>query len=65
MITAKITFAELLEKKPEAAKILFEYGMACCGCYMAANETLKQGCEAHGISKEDVKKIVDKINFIE
>ena len=54
-----MTFAEILEEKPEAAEILLEAGMHCCGCPMAQMETLEEGCRAHGI---DADKILEKIN---
>ena len=62
MITKKMTFREILEKKPEAARILFEYGMHCCGCHMAADETLEQGAKAHGMSDKDINELIKKLN---
>ena len=64
-ITRKIKMSELLEKKPEAAEILFEAGMMCVGCPMAMQETLEQGCMAHGMSKEEIDELVKKINSLE
>jgi hybrid cluster-associated redox disulfide protein len=58
-ITKKMSFAEIIQKNPKAAEILFENGMHCIGCAMAINETLEQGAIAHGI---DPDKIVKEIN---
>lgn len=58
-ITKKMSFSEILEKFPEAAEILFESGMHCCGCPMSANESLEQGAIAHGI---DADKLIEKLN---
>ncbi|MCX8194110.1 MAG: DUF1858 domain-containing protein [Candidatus Pacearchaeota archaeon] len=58
-ITKKTTFAQLLDKYPEAAEILFEEGMSCVGCPMAMQETIEQGCKAHGI---DIKKFLARLN---
>ena len=58
-ITKKITFAELMEKYPEAVEVLFENGMHCIGCAMSAQETLEQGCLGHGLNPDE---LVDKIN---
>ena len=58
-ITKDMSFAEILQKKPEAAEILMKEGMHCFGCSMAGFETLEQGCQAHGI---DVNKVIKKIN---
>ena len=61
-ITKKTKLSELLEKKPEAAEVLFEAGMGCCGCPMAQQETLGDGCLAHGMDEEEVEELVSKLN---
>jgi hydroxylamine reductase len=61
-ITKDITFAELLEKKPESMNILFEAGLHCIGCHMSAYETIEQGCLAHGMSKKEIDELIKKIN---
>ncbi len=58
-INKKMTFAELMEENPKAAKKLAEKGMFCCGCPMAMMETLEQGAKAHG---EDPDKLVEELN---
>lgn len=59
-ISKKISFAELMKKKPEAAKVLAEAGMFCLGCPMAMQETLEQGCLAHGIDADELVKKLNK-----
>lgn len=55
-------FAELLEKHPELTEILMEKGMHCVGCPLAMQETLEQGCIAHGINPDElVKELNDKL----
>ena len=58
-ISKKMSFAEILEKKPESASILMEKGMHCFGCPMAMQETLEQGACAHGL---DADEIIKEIN---
>jgi hybrid cluster-associated redox disulfide protein len=58
-ITGSMTFSEILDEKPEAAEILLEEGMHCIGCPMSQMETLKQGCDSHGV---DVKEVIKKLN---
>lgn len=58
-ITKKMSFAELLKERPEAAELLFEKGMSCIGCPMAMQETIEQGASAHGI---DAEEIVSELN---
>lgn len=61
-ITAKTKFDEIMKINPDAGMILFEYGLHCVGCGLASMETLEQGCMAHGMSKENVKELVGKLN---
>lgn len=61
-ITKETMMSEILEKKPEAAEILFESGMHCVGCPMSMSETLEQGCLAHGMNKKEVDELVKKLN---
>ena len=58
-ITKKMTFGELVEKYPKAAKKLAEKGMMCCGCPMAMMETIEQGALGHGV---DADKLVKELN---
>ncbi len=61
-ITQKTKLNELLEKKPDAAKILFEAGLSCMGCPMAMQETIEQGCLAHGMNKKQIDELIKKLN---
>ncbi len=61
-ITKKTKIGSLLRKNPEAAETLFEAGMGCVGCSMAMNETVEQGCLAHGMSKKQIDKLIVKLN---
>ena len=58
-ISKDMNIAEVVEKYPEAAKVLMEEGLGCIGCVASEFETLEEGLRAHGM---DVKKIVEKIN---
>ena len=59
-ISKKMTFAQLLAEKPEAAEILMEKGLGCIMCPMAQQETIEQGCKVHGINADDVIKEIKK-----
>lgn len=61
-ITKEMTFAEILEKHPDSADILFESGLHCIGCGAAMYETLEQGCQAHGMGKKQIEELIKKIN---
>jgi hybrid cluster-associated redox disulfide protein len=58
-ISAKMSFAEVMQQHPEAAEVFFRHGMSCFGCPAAMQETLEMGIKAHG---QDVEKIVDELN---
>lgn len=58
-ITADMTIAEIIRKKPEVIQKLMFMGMGCVGCHMSAFETLRQGAEAHGI---DIDEILAELN---
>ena len=61
-ITKKTKLNEILRIKPEAAETLFEAGMHCIGCPMSMNETLEQGCLAHGMLKKEIDELIEKLN---
>ncbi|PLX80156.1 MAG: disulfide oxidoreductase [Desulfuromonas sp.] len=58
-ITKDMTFHQVLQEHPGAAKVLAGFNLGCVGCMGAANETLEQGAMAHGI---DVNEIVQALN---
>ena len=61
-INKKMSFAEIMQKYPEAIEILLNKGMHCVGCPMSQMESLEDGCKAHGLnSNEIVKEINQKI----
>ena len=62
MITKKTKLSELLGKNPEKAEILFEAGLTCVGCPMAMQETIEEGCKAHGFSNAEVNELIERLN---
>ena len=61
-VTRKTKLSELLDSNEKAAEILFEAGMGCVGCAMAMQETIEDGCLAHGMEKKDVDELIKKLN---
>lgn len=59
-INKKMSFAEILSKKPEAAEVLMQKGMHCCGCPMSQMETLEQGACAHGLDADEIAEELNK-----
>jgi len=64
-ITGKTLLTEVVQINPEAVEHLFEAGMFCIGCPAATQETLEEGCMAHGMSKKEIAKLVEKLNKTE
>ena len=62
-ITKKTRMSKILEEKPKAAKLLVNAGMHCVGCPMVMQETLEEGCIAHGMNKKQIDELVEKLNI--
>ena len=62
IITKDMLLSEIASKHPGALEVMFNHGMHCIGCGMAAFETLEQGCLAHGMSNKDIEKLVKEMN---
>ena len=61
-IKKDMSFSEVLEKYPETAAVMMKHGLHCVGCHVAAFETVEQGCAAHGMKEEDIKKMLKEMN---
>jgi len=61
-ITRKTKLGKILEINSDAAEILFKKGLSCIGCPMAMQETLEEGCQAHGMSKKEIDKLIERLN---
>ncbi len=61
-ITKETIIADAVEINPDAPKVMFKYGLHCIGCHVALWETIEQGCKGHGMSDEDVEKLVKELN---
>jgi hybrid cluster-associated redox disulfide protein len=64
LVTKKMLIGEIASKYPQAVEVMFRHGMHCIGCGMTAYESLEQGCMAHGMSEEEIDKMVEDINKI-
>ena len=63
-ITKEMVIGEVVEKyfAEEIFKVVSDYGLHCIGCHVAAHESIEDGAKAHGLSDEDIKKLVDDLN---
>ena len=60
-INKDMTFAQVMQMSPEVATVLRKYNLGCIGCMGAQNESLEQGCRAHGIDVDEIVKDLNKI----
>lgn len=61
-ITKKTKLSEILRSNEKAAMILFNAGLSCVGCPMAMQETLEEGCKAHGMDDKKINELIKKLN---
>jgi hybrid cluster-associated redox disulfide protein len=62
IVTADMTFGQVLKMSPEVGKMLkAKFNLACMGCGGVDNETLILGARAHGL---DVNDIIRELNLI-
>jgi len=62
IITKDTLISEILEKFPEAAEILMEYGLMCVGCPLAGRHSLEAIKNIYGFSDQDIEEILVRIN---
>jgi len=61
-ISKTILISEIVEKYPDTIPILIENGMHCIGCQASMFETLEEGFQGHGMTEDEINKVMDEIN---
>jgi hybrid cluster-associated redox disulfide protein len=62
-ITKDILILDLVEQNPALAEVLTQdYGLHCIGCMAASMETLEQGALTHGMTEDQIDKMVRELN---
>lgn len=59
-ITRKSKFTELIQAG--LAQLLLDRGLHCIGCHAAPFESLEEGCRAHGMSEQEIDKLIRELN---
>lgn len=63
VITKDTLIADIVDRWPKLAEVLVEdYGFHCIGCYASGMESISQGAQVHGMSKNDVKVMLESLN---
>jgi hybrid cluster-associated redox disulfide protein len=60
-VTKDMTFAQVMRMHPDVVKVLAKYNLGCIGCMGAQNESLEQGCGAHGLDVNEVLKDINQL----
>lgn len=61
-ITKNMNIAEAININENVAHVFFEQGIGCVGCMMAHAESIEDGLKGHGLSDEEIDKIIENIN---
>jgi hybrid cluster-associated redox disulfide protein len=64
MITKDANLGELVFKYPQLAEVFMDYGLHCVGCVANSFDTIEMGAKVHGMSDEDIKEMVDRVNEV-
>lgn len=62
LITGEMLIGDVLNRLPEAAEIMQDYGLHCISCSVNVFEPLKMGALGHGIPEETADEMIEKIN---
>ncbi len=61
-ITKDTVIGDILDVAPQTAPIFLSIGMHCLGCPSSRGETVEEACAVHGISGDDVDKLLEAVN---
>ena|SRR3989344_2816062 len=61
-VTKDMTMGDIVQKYPAAIEVMLSNGLHCIGCHVSYWETLEQGTLGHGMSEEQMNKMIDDIN---
>ena len=60
MMTKDMTIGAVIRSNPNAAEVLFQFGMGCVGCPSAQAETLEEACMVHGLKIDELMTALNK-----
>lgn len=63
-ITKSSNLAEVIYEYPRTAEVLNAFGLHCVGCFASAYDTIEEGAKVHGLSDEEIEKMVEKVNEV-
>ena len=61
-ITKETVIGDILDIAPQTAPIFFSIGMHCLGCPSSRGDTVEEACMVHGLTGEQMDKLLDIVN---
>lgn len=61
-ITKDTIIGDILDIAPETAPVFLSIGMHCLGCPSSRGETVEEACMVHGLTGEQMDKLLDIVN---
>lgn len=62
IITRDMLLGDVVERYPEAAQVMLEYGLHCVSCFANKFDTVERGCKVHGMLDEEIEELVHRLN---
>lgn len=57
-----MNLADVLDKYPQTAEVLIEYGLHCIGCAASAYDTIEAGAKMHALTDQEIDDMVAQMN---
>ena len=61
-ITKETVIGDILDVAPQTAPIFLSIGMHCLGCPSSRGETVEEACMVHGMTEEQMEKLLALVN---
>jgi nitrogen fixation NifU-like protein len=61
-VTRDMNLGEIAARWPQARTVLLDYGLHCVGCFASSFDTIEAGAKVHGMSEEDIDKLIRELN---
>ena len=61
-INKDMTVGDVVERYPQAAQVLTDFGLHCVGCHVSTWETVEQGTIGHGMPTEVMENMIKEAN---
>lgn len=61
-VSLDMNLGMVVQKYPQAAEVLLDYGLHCVGCFANTFDTIEMGAKVHGMSQEEMEEMLERIN---